>query len=207
MTGPILFYPDFSIPLTLYTNASEDSIGFNLTQVKHDKERDIVYGGRNFSETEKKYSVTEREALPVIVAIQKCRPYLLGNHFTVVVDHYTLNCLMFLRDPTGRLAWCALTLHGYDFTIQYPPGKDDGNADALLRCLYTVSQQPLLPHTWTEELRNAKNRDDKLQPLIRYLQDGTLPEETPTALKSWDKRASISSVIIKFYIDNRIQGN
>ena len=45
MTGPILAYPDFSIRFTLHTNASEDSIRFNLTQVKHDKERDIVYGG------------------------------------------------------------------------------------------------------------------------------------------------------------------
>ena len=84
---PHFGYPDFSILFTLYTDASGDSIGFNLTQVQHGKERTIVYGGWNFSGTEKKYSVTEREVLPVIVAIQKCRPYLLGNHFTVVVDH------------------------------------------------------------------------------------------------------------------------
>ena len=68
-TVPILAYPDFSIPFTLYTDASGDSIGFNLTQVQHGKERVIVYGGWNFSDTEKKYSVTEREALSVIVAI------------------------------------------------------------------------------------------------------------------------------------------
>ena len=100
-TAPILVYPDFSIPFTLYTDASGDSIGFNLTQIQHGQERAIVYGGRNFSDTEKKCSVTEREALSVIVAIQKCRPYLLGNHFTVVVDHQTLEWLMSLRDPTG----------------------------------------------------------------------------------------------------------
>ena len=68
-TVPILAYPDFSIPFTLYTDASGDSIGFNLTQVQHGKERAIVYGGWNFSDTEKKYSVTEPEALSVIVAI------------------------------------------------------------------------------------------------------------------------------------------
>ena len=34
---------------------------------------------------------------------------------------------------------------------------------------------------FTEELRNAQNRDDKLQPLIQYLKDGTLPKEALTA--------------------------
>ena len=41
----------------------------------------------------------------------------------------------------------------------------------------------MLPQTLTEELHNAGNRDDKLQPLIRYLQDGTLPKDTQMAGK------------------------
>ena len=133
MTAPILAYADFSIPFTLYTDASGDSIRFNLTPVQHDKERAIVYGGRNFSDTEKKYSVTEQGTFSVIVAIQKCRTYLLGNHFTVVVDHQALKWLRSLCYPTDRLARWALMLQGYDFTIQYRPGKDHGNADALSR--------------------------------------------------------------------------
>ena len=92
---PILGYLDCSISFTLYTDASGDSIGFNLTQIQHGWERAIVYGGRNFSDTEKKYSLTEQEALSVVVVIQKCRPYLLGNHFTiVVVDYVALKWLM-----------------------------------------------------------------------------------------------------------------
>ena len=74
---------------------------------------------------------------------------------------------MSLRDPTGRLAWRALTLQGYDFTIQYRSGKDHRNADPLSRRVYTISQQPMLPQTSTEELHNPQNRDDKLQPLIQ----------------------------------------
>ena len=120
----------------------------------------------NFSDTEKKYCVPEQEALSVVVAIQKCRPCLLGNHFTVVVDHQALKWLISLRDPTGRLARWALILQGYDFTIQCCPGKEDGNADALSRRFYTISQQHMLPQTSTVELHNAQNRDDKLQPLI-----------------------------------------
>ena len=78
----------------------------------------VVYGGQNFSDTKKKYFVTEQEALSVIVASQKCRLYLMGNSFTVVVDHQLLKWLLSLRDPTWTLARGPLTLQGYDFSIQ-----------------------------------------------------------------------------------------
>ena len=74
-----MVYPDFSNPIILYTDASGDSIGFSLTQIQKSQERAIAYGRWNSSDTEKKYSITEQEA-SVIVAIQKLRPYLLGNH-------------------------------------------------------------------------------------------------------------------------------
>ena len=79
-TAPILAYQHFSSQLTLHTDASGDSIGFNFTQVQHGWEPAIVYGEQNFLDTEKNYSITDREALSVLVAVQKCRPYLLGNH-------------------------------------------------------------------------------------------------------------------------------
>ena len=87
-----------------------------------------------------------------MVAILKCQPYFLGNHFTVVVDHQALKWLVNLHDPTGRLARWAFTLQGYDFNIQYRPEIDHGNADALSRHVYTISQQPMFPQTSTEEL-------------------------------------------------------
>ena len=71
----------------------------------------------------------------------------------------------------------------YDFNIQYRPEIDHGNADALSRRVYTISQQPMSPQTSTEELRKAQSRDDKLQPLIQYLKDGTLPTDAQTTEK------------------------
>ena len=119
---------------------AKDSIGFNLTQIQNCLVRAIVYGGRNFSDNDKKNSVTELKALSVIVEIETCRPYLLGNHFIVVVYHQALKWLMSLRDPIGRLGRWALTLQEYDFSIQCCPGKDHLNADALSRHVCTIYQ-------------------------------------------------------------------
>ena len=78
---------------------------------------------------------------------------------------------MSLRDPTGKLIRWALILQGYDFTIPFHQGKDHSNVDAPSRRVYTIFQLPMLPQTLTEELRNAQNRDNKLQLLIQYLKD------------------------------------
>ena len=78
---------------------------------------------------------------------------------------------MSLSDPTGKLIRWALILQGYDFTIPFHQGKDHSNVNAPSRRVYTIFQQPMLPQTLTEELRNAQNRDGKLQPLIQYLKD------------------------------------
>ena len=78
---------------------------------------------------------------------------------------------MSLSDPTGKLIRWALILQGYDFTIPFHQGKDHSNVNAPSRRVYTIFQQPMLPQTLTEELRNAQNCDDKLQPFIQYLKD------------------------------------
>ena len=120
----IFAIPGLSILFTSYIDPSGHSIGVDivlaLTSLRFNmaKKVQVVYGGQNFSDTKKKYFVTEQEALSVIEAIQKCRPYLMGNSFTVVVDHQLLKWLLSLRDPTWTLARGPLTLQGYDFSIQ-----------------------------------------------------------------------------------------
>ena len=192
-----MVYPDFSIPFTLYTDVSGDSIGFNRTQIQHARERPIVYSRRNFSDTEKKYSITELKALSVILAIQKCRPYLLGNHFTVVVDHQALKWLMSLRDPTGRLAQWALTLQGYDFGIQYHPAKDH----------YQDASTPLPSNLCSQRncvmLRTAMTNSS---PLSNIWKMGLFLRTHWQLRKLCDKKANISSVTMTFYTNSQMEG-
>ena len=99
-TAPVLLCPDFLSCLHRILTLVDIVLALTSLRFKMAKKVQVVYGGQNFSDTEKKYSITEQEALSVIVAIQKCRPYLMGNGFTIVVDHQLLKWLLSLHDPT-----------------------------------------------------------------------------------------------------------
>ena len=177
-TAPILAFADFNGPFILYTDASSHALGYNLTQHQDDKERAILYGGRNFTATEMNYSTTEREALAVVVAIEKCRPYLFGKHFTVVTDHQSLRWLLSIKDPTGRLARWSLKLQQYTFTIQYRPGKKHGNADSLSRRIYGTVSSITIPNKTIDDIKDAQRQDSALIDLIMYLDTQQLPQST-----------------------------
>lgn len=54
------------------------------------RESVISYSRRDFTNTEKNYSTTEKEELAIIIAIKKYRPYLLCRHFTILTNHQAL---------------------------------------------------------------------------------------------------------------------
>ncbi|CAB4015672.1 Hypothetical predicted protein [Paramuricea clavata] len=72
--APILAYPDFIVPFELKsTNASSNGIGIALCQTQDGQSRAIVYGGRDLTTAERKYSTTEREALGISEGMKKFR--------------------------------------------------------------------------------------------------------------------------------------
>ena len=87
--APILKYPDFSPAakqFQLYTNASAAGIGAVLEQCGHV----IAYASRTLSESEKHYSVIQKECLAVVHALKQFRHYLLGREFSIITDHAPL---------------------------------------------------------------------------------------------------------------------
>lgn len=172
VTAPILSCPDFSQPFVLQTDASSYGLGAVLTQGTGDNERVICYLSRSLSSSERVFSVTEKECLAVIWAIEKLRPYLEGASFSVITDHFSLVWLANLRDPHGRLARWAVRLQQFDFKIIHRKGKDHVVPDSLSRGVpktYTEAVEILdiVPDPWVLKMIADVKRRPRKFPLWR----------------------------------------
>ncbi|UYV72865.1 K02A2.6-like [Cordylochernes scorpioides] len=119
-------------------DVSEYGIGAILSQVDHGVERPVVFTSRTLNKTERRYAVINREALVVIFAESKFYQYLLGRKFKILTDHKPLIGLFNPSKPIPQvlsprmLRWC-LTLSAHSYSIEYKPGRTNGNVDALSR--------------------------------------------------------------------------
>ena len=139
-TAPILAYPDFSRQFILYTDASNQAIGYILGQKdEQGKETVIAYGGRALRGAELRYGITEKETLALVDGIRHFKVYLAHAKFLVYTDHSATKFLQNVKDPTGRLGRWALLLQAYDYDIVHKPGRVHSNADALSRMPHTPS--------------------------------------------------------------------
>lgn len=69
----------------------------------------------------------------VVLAVKKWRHYLMGGHFIIRTDQRSLKFLTEQRLFNEEQFKWATKLIGYDFEIQYRPGKENSAADALSR--------------------------------------------------------------------------
>ena len=125
--------PRFYQQFVIQTDASDTGIGEVLLQEIDAEERVLEFASCALSPTERNYSVTVRECLAVVSAIQKFRPYEAGYDFKVVTDHSRLKWLCNLHNPTGRLARWASALQEYRFSVEYKNGTLNHVSDALSR--------------------------------------------------------------------------
>ena len=131
--APVLARPDFTLPFVIQCDASDYAIGAVLVQKHADGEHPICYISKVLTSAERNYSVTERECLSLLYAIQKFRPYIEGTQFEVVTDHSALTWLDNLKNPSGRLARWALELQAHDKKITHRKGALHHVPDALSR--------------------------------------------------------------------------
>ena len=128
-------YFDASKPTEIYVDGSPTGLGGILLQRDSKGHPSIIaYGSRSLTDTESRYSQTEREALAVHWAILHFHLYVYGNDFVVVSDHKPLEGIYNKPSskPTARIERWILQLQQYKFTIRYEAG-DRNPADYMSR--------------------------------------------------------------------------
>ena len=88
--SPILCYPDSDKKYIVYTDASDDACGAQPSQEHNGMESPIAFLLHTFTETQRKWSITEQEAWGVYYTITKWNYYLQGAGITVKNDHKLL---------------------------------------------------------------------------------------------------------------------
>jgi len=103
-TAPILTYANWKVEFHVHIDASIVALGTILTQLGKGKlDHPIYFSSHKLSQDEQKYTMTGREGLDMVYALQKFRNYLLGTHFMFFTDHSALKYLFNKPMLEGRL--------------------------------------------------------------------------------------------------------
>ena len=177
----VLALPNTGDEFEVSTDASDVGIGAVLSQ----RGRVIEYASRRLNPAEENYSVTERELLAIVWAIEKWRKYLFGKCFCMTTDHRPLTFIQTLKEPRGRIARWIARLQEYDFRIQYTKGEDKNVADCLSRAQYLIkarehetlppAMNPVSALTFYDDLKSLADQqrgDDNLRLVIDGLGSG-----------------------------------
>jgi hypothetical protein len=128
-TAPVLHLPDFSVPFVVDCDAS--GTGFDV--VLHQNAGPLAFFSRPFAARHLKVVAYERELIGLVQAVRHWRPYLWGHRFVVRTDHYALKYMLDQRLSTVPQHQWISKLFGYDFAVEYRPGRLNVVADALSR--------------------------------------------------------------------------
>lgn len=135
-TAPVLSAPNFARPFKLQVDASAAGAGAVLMQedgagVDHP----VSFFSKKFTKCQLNYSVIEKEALALLLALQNFEVYLGGSDSPILVytDHNPLVFLTRMSNTNQRLMRWSLIVQEYHLDIRHKKGIDNIIADALSR--------------------------------------------------------------------------
>jgi hypothetical protein len=103
----------------------------------------IYFVSKNLSPGEVNYTVTEKELLVVVHAINKFRHYITGYQEFVHTDHSTIKLLMKKPVTNPRVTIWLLLLQEFNINMIDRPGKDNLVADFLSRMIHLGDNAPV----------------------------------------------------------------
>ncbi|XP_012844529.1 PREDICTED: uncharacterized protein LOC105964566 [Erythranthe guttata] len=164
---PVLALPDFRKSFELHTDASDFAIGGVLMQEGHP----IAFESRKLNETERRYTVQEKEMTAIIHCLRVWRHYLLGAPFVVKTDNIATSYFQTQKKLSPKQARWQDFLAEFDYVLEYKPGKANVVADALSRKaeLAAISSTR---RNLADMIREGLEHDPMAKELIRLVKEG-----------------------------------
>eukprot|EP00253_Pinus_taeda_P035744 PITA_35744 len=172
--APILRGPNWALPFHISSDASNTTIGAVLGQEENGLPYAIYFISKNMTPAELNYTVTEKEFLAVIYAINKFRHYITGYTTFVHTDHSAIKYLMNKFVTNARVTRWLLLLQEFDITIVDRPGKENVVANFLSR-LKTNENIPVDDSFPDEYLFAVSAHSPWYADIANYLVAGKLP--------------------------------
>jgi len=132
-TQPILHPPDYSLPFCLSVDASDNAVGATLFQEINGVEHPICYYSKKLDRHQKWYSVIEKEALALVLAVRYFSVYFGSGVVKVYTDHRPLKFIQRMANHNQKLLRWSLELQQYNLEVVHRSGKDNLLSDLLSR--------------------------------------------------------------------------
>jgi hypothetical protein len=91
-------------------DASNYAVGAVLGQHVDKRPHFIYYASRTLNDEQLNYSITDKELLAIVFALDKFRSYLLGSKVIIYSDHAAMKYLFYKKDAEYRLIQWILLL-------------------------------------------------------------------------------------------------
>ncbi|XP_044760910.1 uncharacterized protein K02A2.6-like [Coccinella septempunctata] len=131
---PTLSYFDPNLRTRLVADASPVALGAVLLQFDEQQCPHVIsFASKSLSDTERRYSQTEKESLALVWGVERFYFYLSGLDFELVTDHKPLEVIFKpTSKPPARIERWLLRLQSFKFKIIYQSGKSN-IADSVSR--------------------------------------------------------------------------
>lgn len=164
LEATILSHPVAGKPLCMMTDASDRSIGAVL-QIKYDNTwKPLAFFSKTMSDTQRRYSVYDRELLAMYAAVKHFRRLIEGNHVIIYTDHKPLTYALSRADSSCDTPRRERQLHfisQFCTAIKYIQGENNAVADALSR-IEEISCPSVIDYM---KLAEDQNKDEELKAL------------------------------------------
>jgi hypothetical protein len=155
-SAPVLALPDFIIPFTVKTDASDSGVGAVLMQRGHP----LAFFSKALGPKGRGLSTYEKEFMAVLCAVQQWRLYLQQGEFVILTDHQSLAQLneQCLHTPWQRKVFTKLL--GLHYKIVYRKGTDNRAADALSQQVQPeLSSISTVTPKWLSDIQASYSQD------------------------------------------------